>query len=353
MIKEAVRNLKGYDLKPMGSEIRLNLNESPLDIPLALKNDILSRMGAISWNRYPEMQPAGLLRQLSVYTGHPEEGILASNGSDDLIQLLLLASCGRNNRMLTVAPTFGVYKLAAAAQGVETLEIPLNADFSFDTRSILAALQQDNGIKIVFLTSPNNPTGNILPLEELEAIASATGGLVALDEAYYEFYGLSAVNLIIRHPNLVILRTLSKALRSAGLRIGYLLGDGDIVGQLRKIRLPFSLGALAQCAGESIVAALLQQPQLFSIDTIISERERVFSILQALPGIIPFPSRGNFILFRSAPGEAAAICAQLLRDGVAVRDFSDPVLQDHIRVTIGLPTENDLFLTSLQNVLRK
>jgi histidinol-phosphate aminotransferase len=346
-VKSSVLSLEEYAV-PQDAEVKLNQNESPCDLPPELKTEILSRLEAWDWNRYPPGDQTALQRSLSEYADFPEEGILVGCGSNELIQVLIHAFCSTGDRVAVVSPGFSVYSRIAAVLELDVNEIPLREDFSFDVERIAV---QAAGDRLVFVASPNNPTGTSLSPGDVELLAESLSGILVIDEAYFEFSQHTSRELLSRFDRLFILRTFSKAWGLAGLRLGYLLGDPATLTQLRKVKLPFSLGIFPLVAG----TALLERPQLVreAARTIISERERVFQALSLLPGIAPIPSEANFILFRTGTLDGGRMFQALLDRGILLRRFDSSLLADHLRVTIGKSRENDAFLGVLRSVLRE
>ncbi len=347
-VKRAVRLLEEYAVCQDPCPVKLNQNESPLDLPPELKQAALARLSRVPWNRYPAAAAAGLTERLSDYAGFPADGILVGNGSNELIQALITAVCDSGDALVTVSPGFSVYKRVGAAMNVRALEVPLREDFSFDVEAII---ERGRAARLVILASPNNPTGTVLGLDDIDRLAGSVAGLVAVDEAYYEFHGQTAVPLIAGRENLVVLRTLSKALGLAGLRLGYLLGGPGIVRDLNKAKLPFSVGILQQAAALEI---LERKPLVEGlVREIVRERDRLFEEMRRLPGIVPFPSRANFILFESRAVPAADVFRRLIDGGVLIRPFSGPLLENKLRVTVGTAGENSAFLSCLGRICRE
>lgn len=347
MIRSSIHVLQDYAVAQDNSCIKLNQNESPSDIPSELKEEILARLREHSWNRYPAGKPVELISLLSEYSGFPSSGIIVGNGSNELIQAVVCATCTSEDLIVTVRPGFPIYKRMAAVLNIPLTEVPLKKDFGFDIDALIKAGKE---AQLIFLASPNNPTGNALSLEHIEQITIQTAGLVVIDEAYYEFHKQTAIPLIAQYQNLIILRTFSKAFRLAGLRLGYLLGRSNIVHDILKTRLPFSVGILPQIAGQ----VLLSRKDLLEKETqnIIRERERVFHLLTRIPEIRPYPSRTNFILFSCLSHPGREVFSRLHKQGVLVRPFSVQGMEHLLRVTIGAPAENNMFLGELEKVLR-
>ena len=342
-IKENVRGMVTYSVPIEFDGIKLNQNESSTDLPITLKEEILDRLIKTGWNRYPGLSADRLIKRISDYTGFPVEGIMADSGSNELIRTLIYGCCDSGGKLLTVNPTFSVYERVAEIMNIETWKIPLRPDFSFDVPALIAASGQ---VDIVILGNPNNPTGTMLENEDIMNIAGNTNALVVMDEAYFEFSRRSSQELIEGCPNIVVLRTFSKALRASGLRIGYLMADPGVVRELEKIRLPFSLATFQQLAGEVI---LEQRDWLSkSIETTLSERNRVFKELLDIPGIEPVQSQANFILFKPGRFEAAELFDRLRLQGVLVRLFTGIGSNGMLRVSIGTVEENNRFLDTIR-----
>jgi len=347
MIRSAIHVLQNYAVAQDNSCVKLNQNESPSDLPPEVKEEILARLREQSWNRYPIGNPVKLISSLAEYTGFPSTGIIVGSGSNELIQAVICAICTSEDLIVTVRPGFPIYKRMAAVLNIPLTEVPLKKDFGFDTDALIKA---GKDAQLIFLASPNNPTGNALSLEQIERITVQTEGLVVIDEAYFEFHKQTAAPLIAQYQNLIILRTFSKAFRMAGLRLGYLLGRSNLVHDILKTRLPFSVGILPQIAGQ----VLLSRRDLLEKETqdIIRERERMFHLLTRIPGIRPYPSRTNFILFACLSHPGGEVFARLRKQGVLVRSFSEQGMENLLRVTIGTPAENNVFLGELEKVCR-
>lgn len=345
-VRAAVRGLSEYAVEQNAARAKLNQNENPSDVPAALKAAVLERLRRTAWNRYPPQDADGLVRALSRYTGHPESGIMASNGSNEAIQVLVSAVCRRGDAVLTVEPGFAVYSRAAVLTGARRIETPLGPGLGFD---VDAVLRDAASARLVFIASPHNPTGAVFPREAVAPLcraAGAKGGLVVLDEAYFEFDGRTVLDLVPKLGNLVVLRTMSKAFRLAGARIGCLFGPEALVRDIRKARLPFSLGIFQQAAGE----VLLENSGLVrrAAAAVVREREALFAELAAIPDLRPFPSAANFILFESRRVPSRRLFEILRGRGVLVRRFATPRLENMIRATVGAPSENRQFLREIR-----
>ncbi|MCR4439893.1 MAG: histidinol-phosphate transaminase [bacterium] len=342
LIKQRVRELSRYEVPQDAQMVKLNQNEFPRDVPDQFKREILARLAAASWQRYPDGEAGALVTAIAAYAGVPAECVLVGNASNELIQTVISATCESGDTIVTVTPGFAVYSRVARILGACVREVPLRADFSCDPEALVAAA---HGARLVIFATPNNPTGTWMAVSDIEELVARVDCLVCVDEAYFEFHGETALPLLRSYSNLVLLRTFSKALRLAGARLGYLLGPPQVVAELAKARLPFSVGILQQIAGEVMLAhrKLLEK----EIQEVVCQREELLAVLPSISGVQAVPSRANFVLFRHQAVPAATLFSALRRRGVLVRSFGD-ALSDWLRVTVGTPAENQAFLAALR-----
>jgi histidinol-phosphate aminotransferase len=328
--------------------VKLDANENPWPAPAAVLARAGAAAAALELNRYPDPGAGRLRDLLSARSGHPKEGILVGNGSDELIVLLLATCGGEGARLLVPVPTFSMYRHIALTMGWEVSEVPLTPRFALDERALLAEAAARPPRPSVF-ASPNNPTGNLFDAGVMERYLEAAPGIVVIDEAYHDFAGGSVVRLLARHPRLVVLQTLSK-LGLAALRVGILLASPELAHELDKVRLPYNVGSFPQ----AVAGAALEAPELYAeqVRQILAERSRLATALAVLPGVTPFPSDANFILFRTAL-PSGEVFAGLRSRGVLVRDLGGRPgpLEGCLRVTVGTPDENSSFLAALGGVV--
>jgi histidinol-phosphate aminotransferase len=353
-VRDDLASLRAYGAPQLDVPVRLNTNETPYAVPKEVLDDLTRRVrGELELNRYPDRDATALREALARRAGHHPEGTWAANGSNEILQQLLQAYGGPGRRALVVEPTYAMYSLIARATATEivTEVVPRTQPI---TAEQVAELVGRSRAEITFWCSPNNPTGEAYGSGVLAAVAAAAPGLVVIDEAYGEFGSANAAALLPDHPNVVVTRTFSKALRLAGLRLGYLLADPRIVEGVQLVRLPYHLSALTQTAA---LCALDHADVLGShIEATATERERVAAALAGLPGVDVLPSQTNFLCFGLPPasGGARAVWQALLDRGVLVRDVSRAqTLDRYLRVTIGTPAENDTFLAALQDTLEE
>jgi histidinol-phosphate aminotransferase len=341
--RPGLRSVEPYAAPQLDVKARLNTNECPFPLPEGFRADLAATVSNLDLHRYPEREAEALRTRLADLHGHTPEGTWCANGSNEVLLHLLQAYGGPSRRAVTFEPTYALHSRIAWVTNTEVVRRDLTEPWTlrpFDLEDPSAA-----GADIVFVCSPNNPTGNAQPVDVVRELAERSHALVIVDEAYGEFGGASAIGLLERCPNVVVVRTFSKAFALAGARLGYCLAAPEVVEDLRRVRLPYHLSALTQAAG--LVALDHRQDALAILDAVREQRDR---ILAALPGLGAevFPSEANFVLFRpSRPSDV--VWQGLLDRGVLVRDFSRLVPQA-LRVTAGTPEEVDLFLSALEEV---
>lgn len=327
---------------------RMNTNESPYPPPPEVLEELRRAIAKIELNRYPDKDAAALLEALSAHTGHDPAGLWVANGSNEVFLHLLLACAGPGRRVLVFEPTYSLYGLIARISGAEVVALPRGEGFTVALDAAAAAIEE-HAPEVVILCSPNNPTGNREPPAVVRALLEIAPGLVVVDEAYGEFSPAapSAAELLPAHPGLVVVRTLSKAWRLAGARIGYALGHPEQIALLRVVRLPYHLSALTQAAG---VAALRHAGDIaWRASAIAAERDRISVGLQEL-GVRAFPSEANFVLFEV--DDPVQVWEALLARGVLVRSYAGvPGIERCLRVTAGLPEETDAFLSAMEEAM--
>ncbi|GBE04779.1 MAG TPA: aminotransferase class I/II-fold pyridoxal phosphate-dependent enzyme [Nitrospirae bacterium] len=363
LVKPNIRSLRAYQAKEIPCRIKLDANESPYGFK-AFKS--------LKTNRYPDPEARALKKLIARDLKVKPEQILVGNGSDELIYYLIMTFGGP---VLYPAPTFSMYGIISQALGEKKIEIPLDKNFDLDERAILKEIKKKKP-KLIFLSSPNNPTGNSFSSKRILKIIKFTSSLappvkgrgpngtlrppssiVVVDEAYQAFSGKkSFLPLLKKYKNLVVLNTFSK-IGLAGLRVGYMTANTEIIEQSNKVRLPFNLNSLSQ---EITVKTLKNRKLLRSyIRTIVAERKKLLSGMKKIKDIRPYPSDANFILFKIYPvrnknsngaENADALHKKLLKQGVLIRNMQG-IVDNCLRVTVGTPEENTIFLKNLKKLL--
>jgi histidinol-phosphate aminotransferase len=322
--------------------IKMNANENPYGCsPRVLK--ALADNSRLSI--YPDNGQRELRRLLVGYTGTPAERIVAGHGSNTLIDMLVRLFVGPGDEVINCVPTFDIYRFSTEIVGGTVVNILRDENFAVDVPGVISAINANT--KLIFLASPNNPTGNVIPREDIIRVAK-TGLPLVLDEAYYEFYGETLVPLTERYANLMVLRSFSKWAGLAGLRVGYGIFPPRIADYLMAIKIPHNVSAAAEVAVRESLADIeyLQE----RVRDIVAERGRLFQELQAIDWIKPFPSRANFIFCNVLEGNAREVFLKLQQKGILVRYFEIPLLENSIRITVGKPEHTDALLEALRKI---
>ena len=337
--------IEPYDPKYIPAEVMISANENASDVPFELRREIEREVRKVAFNRYPDPLASDLRDLIAEANGLDRDQVLMGNGGDELLFDLALAWGGPGN----MPPTFSVYKNNAQLTNTTIVDVPRHPDFSIDEEAVLARLAQGD-IDFTIVTSPNNPSGNLVDNAFVKRMLEASDALVMVDEAYFEFSRQTARPLL-DHENLVILRTFSKAFSLAGVRMGYLLGSADVLREFKKVRQPYSVDAVSQAIARVVYANRSEFEK--GIDQIIAERARLLTALGAMENVQAFPSDANYILFRLARGiDAGQVWQRLLDAGVLIRDFSRSAgLENCLRVSVGSPGENTRFLEELEKAL--
>ncbi len=328
--------------------VKLNQNESPWDWPPELKDEVLRRVAARPWNRYPAVDSEALRQALAESCGVSPTMIAVTNGSNEAI-LALVSTYATGRRAVVTAPGYSMVAPLAVIGGATVQAVPLREDFSLDTGAMVAAVSSPE-VAVTIIASPNNPTGNAFARPSLTAVLESARGLVVIDEAYAQFTAVSFVGDLSRYAHLAIVRTFSKGFALAGVRVGWIIAGEAVLEAVRKALPPYNVNVFSQEA--ALVA--LQRPELVSgrVEALIAERRRLEDAVRAIDGVTTYPSEANFLLLRTrAP--AADVFAGLLERGVLVRDVSrGPLLENCLRVTVGTHAENNQFLDALRASVR-
>lgn len=351
LIRPDVQKAQINRVPPTRGLIKMDAMESPYPWPAYLRGEWLEEMQGVTLNRYPDPQSTELKAALrQVFDIPANMDLMLGNGSDELIQIINLALAGAGRKVMAALPTFSMFQMIATYVGMDFVGVPLREDdFSLDMPAMLAAVEKHRPA-VIYLAYPNNPTGNLFAEDEIVRLAQASHGLVVVDESYLAYAGVSVMERLQHHDNLLIMRSLSK-MGLAGLRLGYLVGHNKWISQLERLRLPFNINVLTQFTAE--FALNYYDVFLEQVEQIRRDRIWVAENMRRLQGVRVFPSETNFILFRVAQGRGDAIDARLREKGVLLKNLnnSDPLLHDCLRVTIGKPSENVAFLSALTSSL--
>jgi len=353
-LRDSLRPMSAYGAPQVPAQASLNTNENPYSPSPSLQKAITDAVAKVAadLNRYPDRDATALRTKLADYinelsgTKFSADNIWAANGSNEIIQSIFLAFA--QGPVLGFTPSYSMHPLIAKVTGAQWIDGKRNADFSLNTVDAIAQVQKNNPT-LTFITTPNNPTGGAVTIDEIQELADAcksVGGLLVVDEAYAEFsQEKSAVTLIANNPHVIVIRTMSKAFAFAGVRVGYLVSDVAVKDAMMIVRLPYHLSALTQAAAQ--VAIDHRAELLGGVATIIAARESVVKALQDM-GLTTIASSANFVLFSGFKQESPQLWAALLEKGVLIRDVG---LSGYLRVTIGNEAENTLFISALKELI--
>lgn len=330
---------------PAEQIIKLDANENPYGPSPAIYEALTAEK---NYHIYPDPDSTALREALSRYTGIDPRYIIAGQGADELIDLIVRLFITPGDSVINCPPTFGMYRFDTELNGGKVVDVQRKADFSLDTESVVETVADTDRPKLLFITSPNNPDGSVLSdtcLRKLLALPL----IVVLDEAYIEFAGNSRAAWVLAHENLVVLRTFSKWAGLAGLRVGYGIFPEWILSHLMKIKQPYNVNV---AGGAAALASLSDIDHLQeNIQKIVAERERLHSALDGLDFLEPYPSAANFILSRVVGDrDAAVLKATLAEHGILIRYFNTPRLQDHVRISVGTPAQTAVLLETLTKI---
>ena len=348
LLRREILDLHAYHVPDSAGYIKLDAMENPYSVPPALRGEIAAAVAVAAINRYPDPAAVSLKEKIRGVLGLPDGmEVLLGNGSDELIQLLAMALNKPGAALLSVEPSFVMYRMIATFTGMRYLSVPLTEDFSLDLPATLAAIRREQPA-LIFLAYPNNPTGNLFPTDDVIQIIEAAQGLVVVDEAYYAFAADSFIPRLARYPNLLVMRTFSK-LGMAGLRLGFLAGSAAWLEQLEKLRLPYNVGVLPQLVAGKLLehhGVLLQQAEQIKLD-----RAKLYRQLSEIAAVRVYPSEANFLLFRVA--NATEVFDGLKQRGVLIKNLNNghPMLHDCLRVTVGTGDECAKFVSALHDTL--
>ena len=353
-VRPEIRDLKAYHVGEAKNLIKLDNMENPYSWDQSVMSEWVELLKGAPVNRYPDPEALSLQKALREAMSIPDDaGLILGNGSDELIQMICMALSvsqdKKNATILSLGPTFVMYKMLALFTNMEYNNVDLNEDFSLNVDAMLAAIEKTQPA-VVFISYPNNPTGNLFDEQEVCQIIEASPGLVVIDEAYFAFAGDSFAKYLDRYENMMIMRTVSK-MGLAGLRLGYMMGNPRWIEEFNKVRLPFNINCLTQIS----VEFALKNRAMFDeqTDRLCVDREGLYAEMQKIDGIVCYPSKANFILFKpTKAGSANVLFESIKQAGILIRNLSanGGLLTDCLRVTIGADFENAAFLKALQEI---
>ncbi len=349
-IKPEIQEMKAYHVQDASGLIKLDAMENPYQWPAELQEQWLAELQDCEINRYPDPAATDLKQSLKKTLQIPDNfQLMFGNGSDEIIQIIVMAIATPGRVIMAPEPSFVMYKMIAQVLGLEYVGVPLREDYSLDQTAMLAAIETHDPA-VIFLAYPNNPTGNLFNSDTINSVLEATRGLVVVDEAYHIFSDSSYVDKIGQHDNLLVMRTLSKV-GLAGLRLGYLIGTKDWLEQFDKVRLPYNINYLSQISAGFFLQhypVLEQQAEIIKND-----RQSLFEFLDNMPRIDVWSSKANFLLFKSTDGDADRIFSSLLEKNILIKKLhgTHPLLDQCLRITIGNTIEIEHFKSTIKDIL--
>lgn len=328
--------------------VRLDTNTSPFKPEVAL-SDLARRLKDADVNQYPDTSYHALRLALAAYTGKDKDRFVVTNGADEGLDIITKVLLDPGDEVIIPTPTYPMYRIVSQIMGARIRAVPRRGDFGLDVDGMLAAVGKRT--KVIFLCNPNNPTGNFSPEAEVERLARESDVAVAVDEAYFEYCGRSAIDVTDKLDNLIICRTLSKAFSLAGARLGYLVAKRETVDELNLVRPPNSLTVISLMLGQTALTRLGEMKR--HVGATVKERVRLYEGMKSISGIEVFPSVTNFILFRVKNMDADRVHASLIRRGLVLRNLSavDGV-KGCLRTTVGTPEVNDRLLDEIDRATR-
>jgi len=355
ILRDELGELKAYSPTPGQFEVRLDANEAPPLLSATAKKRLAEVSQKVLLERYPDAGQKDLRKAIATKLGVRQSQVLCGVGSDEIITLLLTVATRAKRRaqaptIVTTTPTFVMYRLSARIRGQRVLEVPLDDDWDLPVTSMLRAIEMATP-NLVFIASPNNPTGTMVSRDRLEAIlVAAKDALVVVDEAYIDYASRQQLDLLESYENVAILRTLSKV-GFAALRVGWIVGQPNLIAELDKARLPYNLPTVCQGLATLVISELGSEIEA-TRTTVLAERERLRGELAEIEGVLLPPSEANF-LWIGLPKPAEEVFSELKKKGILVRSFHGRGgrMEQYVRVTVGTRPENDRFLEAFRQVL--
>lgn len=341
--------IKPYSIEEKEWDIKLDANESPNNLPPLVRERIMNQFEYMAFNRYPDIGTRDLRTLIAENFNLNIQNVQLGNGSSEIIMNLCQVFGGPGRSIVFPVPSFSMYYVYAQSSDSDPVPVELGEDYSVVRDKVLEAAQKSDA-KLIILCNPNNPTGTVTPIEDIEYIVSRAACPVLVDEAYFEFYGESAVGLMAKYDNVIIARTFSKAYGLAAARVGYVLANPEIIAMLGRVIKPYHINSLSLVTAEILYQ--MRDEFMPGLEQIISERKRLAASLESIYGIKVYPSEANFILIKTAKSKELA--AYLSEKNIGIRDFSAaPGLINCIRLTVGTPLENDKLLQAIVTFMKE
>ena len=339
-------DMPSYDVVEREWKVKVNANECGMNLPPMVEDRVMGRLSRVAFNRYPNEDLEQLMESIADNYGLQKENVLIGNGSSEIIEKLFFAFGGRNLTVVYPQPSFSMYHIYAKAAEARSVVVELNKeDYSLNVREFIQKVN-DSKASLAVVCNPNNPTGNALPLEDIENIAQHTSCALLIDEAYVEFYGQSATSLLKKYPKLLVARTFSKAYGLAAIRCGYLLGDAEVIAMVAKTFMPYHMDVLTLVTADTVFQ--MRDEYVPRIQQMIAERNRMSELYASLPGFKVYPSQTNFILVKYE--KAVPLNEELVNMSIGVRSFGSALgLENCLRISMGTRQENDQVFDAIKS----
>jgi len=344
-IRPSLIELQPYRAEGEERQIRLDANECAGGLPDEVQKEIANALARIDLHRYPDILMSGLRKEIAAEFSLTAEHIMIGSGSSELLQAICHVFGGADRTIVFPTPSFSMYGIYVRLSDSTGEAVALEPDYSLSAAKVIEAANRTQA-SLVLLCNPNNPTGTVMPQADIEAILQGVECPVLVDEAYYEYYGQSSVNLLASYPRLIITRTFSKAYGLAGARVGYMIAQPEMIDAVHKVLMPYHVNALSLAAAGIVHAN--RQAFAAGIQVTKTERARLIAALLKIPGVTVYPSEANFVLLRA--DHSGELNRLLESRSISIRNFGQaPGLHGCLRVTIGTTAENDAFLQTVQD----
>lgn len=347
LFKQNFQNFVPYTVPKLDYKIKLDANESFLKLDDYMMEKILDKVSKVDFNRYPDAGAEKVCEAYSQYVGISKENIMAGNGSDELIQIIIAALVDKDENIMTLEPDFSMYGNYTKIGGGKVLVFHTDEEFNIDLDKLISRTNEEK-IKVLFLSNPNNPTGKVLSREQIFKILNGCNCAVVIDEAYVEFHEESIVDSIYEYENLIVLRTCSKAMASAAIRLGFLITNSFMLNEIKKAKPPFNVSSITQAIGEVVLGEVDYIKS--SLENIKNERSFLINELKNFKEVKLYPTCANFILVKFK--DAEFVYKYLLENKIVVRNYKQGRLKDFLRITVGNRKENEVVIENLNKILK-
>ncbi len=346
---DEVKKIQGYDAGGKRPDVMLDANESPYSLPINIIDEIKSRIPYEKLNRYPDPRAYKLCSKISDYVGHGISGdmIIAGDGSDELINIIISSYVGKGRKVLIPTPTFSVYSIYSKVNEGSVIPFNRDKDFNVDIDEMIDCINRERP-ELVFLCNPNNPTGTLTDREDIIKLLERCKSMIVIDEAYFEFCNITCVDLVKKYKNLIILRTFSKAWGMAGIRLGYLISNKGVIDELLKVKPPYNVNSITQEIGITILDHIEYMKK--NTSSILKERDYIIRHLKSIDKIKVYDTYANFI-FLKVP-DADMLCRALRDLSIGIRNFNNcQGISNHVRVGVGQRHENDQLIEKIKELV--